>query len=169
MASSPPRTWPPRGSRELAAAWARGDLRTARDLGHALARLSAAAFAEPNPTVIKGALHALGRIPTPQVRLPLLPATAESVDALLARLAELGEDGGPAGALAGRGPAGPLAQPAVGAAPVGWSRWRSPPPGTQCGGGRRPGGRWPGAGAKRGGGEGRARGGEGRARGREEH
>lgn len=102
---------------ELAAAWARGDLRTARDLGHPLARLSAAAFAEPNPTVIKGALHALGRIPTPQVRLPLLPATAQSVDALLARLAELGEDGGPAGALAGRGPAGPLARPAVGAPP----------------------------------------------------
>jgi 4-hydroxy-tetrahydrodipicolinate synthase len=88
---------------ELAAAWARGDLSAARDLGHALARLSAAAFAEPNPTVIKGALHALGRIPTPDVRLPLLPATAESVDALLARLAELGEDADATGALAGRG------------------------------------------------------------------
>jgi 4-hydroxy-tetrahydrodipicolinate synthase len=88
---------------ELAAAWARGDLRTARDLGHPLARLSAAAFAEPNPTVIKGALHALGRIPTPQVRLPLLPAAAASVEALLARLAELGEGGGTAGgAPAGR-------------------------------------------------------------------
>jgi 4-hydroxy-tetrahydrodipicolinate synthase len=75
----------------LAAAWARGDLGTARPLGHALARVSAAAFAEPNPTVIKGALHALGRIPTPDVRLPLLPAQAGSVAALLARLAELGE------------------------------------------------------------------------------
>jgi 4-hydroxy-tetrahydrodipicolinate synthase len=76
---------------ELAAAWARGDLSAARDLGHVLARLSAAAFAEPNPTVIKGALHALGRIPTPDVRLPLLPAQADSVAVLLARLAELGE------------------------------------------------------------------------------
>jgi 4-hydroxy-tetrahydrodipicolinate synthase len=80
----------------LAAAWARGDLGTARPLGHALARVSAAAFAEPNPTVIKGALHALGRIPTPDVRLPLLPAQADSVAALLARLAGLG-DGDEAG------------------------------------------------------------------------
>ena len=75
----------------LAAAWADGDLRGARELGHALARLSAAAFAEPNPAVLKGALHALGRIPTAQVRLPLLPAAADSVAALLSRLAELGE------------------------------------------------------------------------------
>jgi 4-hydroxy-tetrahydrodipicolinate synthase len=71
----------------LAAAWADGDLHRARELGHALARLSAAAFAEPNPTVLKGALHALGRIPTAQVRLPLLPAAEDSVRALLAQLA----------------------------------------------------------------------------------
>ncbi len=73
----------------LAAAWAQGDAETARPLGHALARLSAAAFAEPNPTVIKGALHAQGRIPTPGVRLPLLPAGPGSVHAMLARLAEV--------------------------------------------------------------------------------
>lgn len=73
----------------LAAAWSATDLATARPLGHALARLSAAAFAEPNPVVIKGALHALGRIPTPQVRLPLLPAAPASVAALLGLLAEL--------------------------------------------------------------------------------
>ena len=36
--------------------------------------LSAALFAAPNPTVIKGVLHAEGRIPTADVRLPLLPA-----------------------------------------------------------------------------------------------
>ncbi|MBM2616114.1 dihydrodipicolinate synthase family protein [Actinoplanes sp. LDG1-06] len=42
-------------------------------LGHRLARLSLALFAEPNPTVIKAALHADGRIPTAGVRLPLLP------------------------------------------------------------------------------------------------
>ena len=73
----------------LAGAWARGDAETARPLGHALARLSAAAFAEPNPTVIKGALHAQGRIPTPDVRLPLLPAGPGSVRAVLGRLAEV--------------------------------------------------------------------------------
>lgn len=74
----------------LAEAWAAGEIDVARTLGYALSRLSAAAFAEPNPVVIKGALHALGRIPTPDVRLPLLPASAEAVDALLKRLSELG-------------------------------------------------------------------------------
>jgi 4-hydroxy-tetrahydrodipicolinate synthase len=78
----------------LAAAWAGGDLVRARELGHALARVSAAAFAEPNPAVIKGALHALGRIPTPHVRLPLLPAARDSVDALVQQLAELGDPAG---------------------------------------------------------------------------
>ncbi|MFJ8042779.1 dihydrodipicolinate synthase family protein [Kitasatospora sp. NPDC096147] len=58
-----------------------------RELGARLARLSAACFAEPNPTVIKGVLHAQGRIPTPDVRLPLLPAGPESVAAALAALA----------------------------------------------------------------------------------
>jgi 4-hydroxy-tetrahydrodipicolinate synthase len=64
---------------ELAAAWENGDAALARDLGNRLARLSAAVFAEPNPAVIKGVLHAQGRIPTPDVRLPLLPASTESV------------------------------------------------------------------------------------------
>lgn len=75
---------------ELAAAWQHGDLPRARRLGHALARLSAAAFREPNPTVIKGVLHAQGRIPTPDVRLPLLPAHRDSVQQTLECLAELG-------------------------------------------------------------------------------
>jgi 4-hydroxy-tetrahydrodipicolinate synthase len=51
-----------------------------------LARLSLALFAEPNPTVIKGVLHAQGRIPSPDVRLPLLRASRESVDSALALL-----------------------------------------------------------------------------------
>ena len=76
---------------ELAAVFAEGDLFKGRELGRALARVSNAAFAEPNPTVIKGALHAQGRIPTPDVRLPLLPAGRDSVDALLKCLADLGE------------------------------------------------------------------------------
>lgn len=65
---------------DLINAWERGDLGRARALGQDLSRLSGALFAEPNPTVIKGVLHALGRIPTPNVRLPLLPASRESVD-----------------------------------------------------------------------------------------
>ncbi|MBT2481682.1 dihydrodipicolinate synthase family protein [Streptomyces sp. ISL-94] len=74
---------------ELAAAWRAGDVARARPLGHALARISAAAFAEPNPAVVKGVLHAQGRIPDPGVRLPLLPASRAAVAATLERLAEL--------------------------------------------------------------------------------
>jgi len=67
----------------LVSTWHKGDVETARPLGHALARLAAALFAEPNPTVLKGVLHAQGRIPTPDVRLPLLPASEQSVVAAL--------------------------------------------------------------------------------------
>ncbi|MGW5850181.1 dihydrodipicolinate synthase family protein [Streptomyces sp. NPDC055254] len=74
---------------ELDAAWRAGDVPRARPLGHALARMSAAAFAEPNPTVVKAVLHAQGRIPTPDVRLPLLPASEAAVAHALKRLAEL--------------------------------------------------------------------------------
>ncbi|MCX5151151.1 dihydrodipicolinate synthase family protein [Streptomyces sp. NPDC048550] len=74
---------------ELTAAWQAGDVPRARALGHGLARLSAALFAEPNPAVVKAVLHARGRIPTPDVRLPLLPAGEEAVSVALARLAEL--------------------------------------------------------------------------------
>ena len=75
---------------DLLDAWQRADLPRARHLGNNLARLSAALFTEPNPTVIKGVLHATGRIPTPDVRLPLLPAGDESVDNALKLLADLG-------------------------------------------------------------------------------
>jgi 4-hydroxy-tetrahydrodipicolinate synthase len=72
----------------LIAAWHAGDVARARELGNSLAPLAAAVFAEPNPTVIKGVLHAQGRIPSPAVRLPLLPASGESVRAALDLLAE---------------------------------------------------------------------------------
>lgn len=68
---------------ELAQAWRTGDTRRARRLGGSLTALAQALFAEPNPAVIKGVLHAAGRIPTPSVRLPLLPASHASVDAAL--------------------------------------------------------------------------------------
>ncbi|WP_030694007.1 4-hydroxy-tetrahydrodipicolinate synthase [Streptomyces globisporus] len=63
----------------LVSLWQSGAAGPARRLGAELARLSAALFAEPNPTVIKGVLHAQGRIPSPAVRLPLLAASAGSV------------------------------------------------------------------------------------------
>ncbi|MYV99344.1 4-hydroxy-tetrahydrodipicolinate synthase [Streptomyces sp. SID3343] len=73
---------------ELIRAWHVVDADTARPLGHALARLSVAVFSEPNPTVLKGVLHRQGRIPSPAVRLPLLPAQAASVEAATACLAQ---------------------------------------------------------------------------------
>jgi len=69
---------------ELIAAWHAGDAGRARALGHRLAPLSAALFAEPSPAVIKGVLHAQGLIPSPAVRLPLLAADQDSVRAALA-------------------------------------------------------------------------------------
>jgi 4-hydroxy-tetrahydrodipicolinate synthase len=68
----------------LVAAWRAGDVARARALGNRLVPLATALFAEPNPAVIKGVLHAQGRIPSPAVRLPLLPAGEESVRAALA-------------------------------------------------------------------------------------
>jgi len=55
-------------------------------VGHRLVPLSAALFAEPNPVVIKGVLHAQGEIPSPAVRLPLLPARHDTVHAVLTLL-----------------------------------------------------------------------------------
>ncbi|GAA1968527.1 dihydrodipicolinate synthase family protein [Kitasatospora viridis] len=72
---------------ELAEAWRAGEAGRARALGHRLAELAAAAFAEPNPTVVKGVLHAQGRIPSPAVRLPLLAAGGAPVARALEVLA----------------------------------------------------------------------------------
>ena len=67
----------------LVSLWRDGQAGAARRLGHQLAPLSQALFAEPNPVVIKSVLHRLGQIPSPLVRLPLLPASADSADAAL--------------------------------------------------------------------------------------
>ncbi|MEV1286570.1 dihydrodipicolinate synthase family protein [Micromonospora sp. NPDC049679] len=69
--------------------WRAGDLVAARSLGRGLAALSAALFAEPNPSVIKAVLYAQGRIPSPAVRLPLLPATPETTHAALRHVDDL--------------------------------------------------------------------------------
>jgi 4-hydroxy-tetrahydrodipicolinate synthase len=68
---------------ELAEAWRTGDVTRARALGHRLAVLSTALFAEPNPTVVKAVLYAHGRIPTAAVRLPLLPAHPDTTQTAL--------------------------------------------------------------------------------------
>lgn len=69
-------------------AWRAGDVSRARSLGNRLVPLAQAVFAGPSPTVVKGVLHAQSRIPSPAVRLPLLPARDESVRAALASIPE---------------------------------------------------------------------------------
>jgi 4-hydroxy-tetrahydrodipicolinate synthase len=54
----------------------------------ALLPVVAACFAEPNPQVFKGVLHAQGRIPTADVRLPLVNASPVSIDRALAAIDE---------------------------------------------------------------------------------
>jgi 4-hydroxy-tetrahydrodipicolinate synthase len=56
-----------------------GKVEEGRGHAEALLPVTQALFAEPNPAVFKGVLHAQGRIPTPDVRLPLLNASAGSV------------------------------------------------------------------------------------------
>ncbi|MFJ9691946.1 dihydrodipicolinate synthase family protein [Kitasatospora sp. NPDC101183] len=69
---------------ELERAWRAGEVERARELGNRLTALALSAFTAPNPAVTKGVLHAQGRIPTPDVRLPLLPAGHAEVEAALA-------------------------------------------------------------------------------------
>jgi 4-hydroxy-tetrahydrodipicolinate synthase len=57
-----------------------------RSLAKNLTALAIALFAEPSPSIIKGVLHAQGRIPSPAVRLPLTPASDRAIEAALARL-----------------------------------------------------------------------------------
>jgi len=84
----------------LIAAWRSGQAGPGREIGHRLVPLSAALFAEPNPVVIKGVLHAQGAIPSPAVRLPLLPARRETVHAAMSLLATMpGQEEGVLGAL----------------------------------------------------------------------
>lgn len=61
-----------------------GRVEDARARAKALLPLVLALFAEPNPAVIKGVLHAQGRIPTPDVRMPLTRASEPALDRALA-------------------------------------------------------------------------------------
>jgi 4-hydroxy-tetrahydrodipicolinate synthase len=73
----------------LIGAWHAGRAAEARGLGHRLAPLSAVLFAEPNPVVIKGVLHAQGKIPSPAVRLPLLATGQDTVRAAISLLSQI--------------------------------------------------------------------------------
>lgn len=63
-----------------------GKVEEGRAHHEALMGVVEAGFAEPNPSVWKGALHAQGRIPTADLRLPMTPAASASVDRLLAAI-----------------------------------------------------------------------------------
>jgi 4-hydroxy-tetrahydrodipicolinate synthase len=63
-----------------------GKLDDGRAHAEALLPVVSSLFAEPNPGVFKGVLHAQGRIPTPDVRLPLVNASDEAVQRALAAI-----------------------------------------------------------------------------------
>jgi 4-hydroxy-tetrahydrodipicolinate synthase len=66
-----------------------GRLEDGRAHHEALLPLALALFAEPSPAVIKAALHAQGRIPTPNVRMPLGNASPEAAQRAAEVLAAL--------------------------------------------------------------------------------
>ncbi len=64
--------------------WRDGAADKARQLGHRLSHVARAVFAEPNPVLIKAVLYRLGQIPSPAVRLPLVPASEAAAVAAVA-------------------------------------------------------------------------------------
>jgi 4-hydroxy-tetrahydrodipicolinate synthase len=67
-----------------------GKLDDGRAHAEALLPVVRAGFAEPNPAVYKGVLHAQGRIASSALRLPMTAASAASVDACLAAVQAAG-------------------------------------------------------------------------------
>lgn len=67
-----------------------GKLEEGRAHAEALLPVVKRLFAEPNPAVIKGVLHAQGRIPTPDLRLPMTAASPGAVEAALAAIEAAG-------------------------------------------------------------------------------
>lgn len=75
---------------EMVACGCRGDVECGRRQAKALLRLILALFAEPSPALIKAALHLEGRIPTPDVRMPLSSASLHAVECVRRELAAVG-------------------------------------------------------------------------------
>jgi len=61
-----------------------GKVEEGRRHHEALLPVVSTGFAEPNPAVFKAVLHAQGRIPTPDVRLPLVNASSAALESALA-------------------------------------------------------------------------------------
>jgi 4-hydroxy-tetrahydrodipicolinate synthase len=72
----------PREMGEIARAYRRGDVESARRMHYRLLPLMEALFIESNPIPVKAALHLLGRIPEPALRLPLTPMEKRNRDRL---------------------------------------------------------------------------------------
>jgi 4-hydroxy-tetrahydrodipicolinate synthase len=64
-----------------------GKVDEGRRHAEALLPVVRAAFSEPNPAVLKAVLHAQGRLPTPDVRMPLTNASPSALDGALAAVA----------------------------------------------------------------------------------
>jgi 4-hydroxy-tetrahydrodipicolinate synthase len=64
-----------------------GKVDDGRAHAEALLPVTQTCFAEPNPSVFKGVLHAQGRITSPTVRLPLIDASAGAVETALTAIA----------------------------------------------------------------------------------
>ena len=82
----------PRQMGELVRAFQRGDLESARKLHYRLLPLMLALFAETNPIPVKTAVHLLGRIPDPVLRLPLTAIQKGNRDRLEAALSVLEQE-----------------------------------------------------------------------------
>jgi len=74
---------------EITRSHQRGEVEKARDVHYRLLPLMNALFIETNPIPVKAALHLMGRIQTPTVRLPLTPMQKQAQDQLEPVLAEL--------------------------------------------------------------------------------
>ena len=73
-----------------------GKIEDGRVHAEALLPVVRSAYVEPNPAIFKGVLHEQGLIATPDVRLPLLNASAASIDACLAAVTASAACGEPA-------------------------------------------------------------------------
>jgi 4-hydroxy-tetrahydrodipicolinate synthase len=67
----------PRACAEMHAAWQKGDAKRAAEINHRLAPLHEALFVETSPAPVKYAASLLDKS-TPEVRLPLVAASAEA-------------------------------------------------------------------------------------------
>jgi 4-hydroxy-tetrahydrodipicolinate synthase len=75
---------------EMVEAARRHDVPTTRSISEVLLPMVTAGFAEPSPAVWKGALHRMGAITTPHVRLPMTAASRQAIDRLMHEIEQTG-------------------------------------------------------------------------------